>query len=166
MCFCAAATVARVVKWHDFPRLDREAYAVPVAYDFRLQAHRSDLENSNCPSCHQQVPQSLELQTPGVYFCLQCTSDVCGEKQGHLFWNNSDHDGTIDPFGYDNLLRLARKGLRDPRILCRRGQGLEITRDGVGDSYTLRFSLGVLIDIMHDSFEDESVFVSSHTCRH
>ncbi|KAI4943934.1 hypothetical protein J4E91_009081 [Alternaria rosae] len=160
MCFCTASTVARIVKGPDFSHLEKEAYAVTGTHDFRLQAYSSDLEV--CPSCSQQVSRSQ----PGVYFCLHCDPDVCSDWQGHLFWDNSPCDDAVDPFRRRDLLRLARKDLREPRVLCRKGQGIEINREEVeGELYTLRFSLGTLVDIMHVKFEDERRVVRSHTCR-
>ena len=64
------------------------------------------------------------------------------------------------------LLWLARYDLREPRVLCRPGQGIEINREEVeGEFYTLRFSLGTLVDVMNVKFEDEKQSYSSHTCR-
>lgn len=160
LCFCSAAEVARIIKGPKLSRLKREAYAITVTHDFRLRAHNSDLEV--CPSCSQRVPRSQ----PGVYFCLNCDSNTCKDWQGHLFWNNARRDDVVDSFRCFDLLRLARKDLREPRVLCGIGQGIEMEREEVeGEFYTLRFSLGTLVDVMHVKFEDERRVVRSHTCR-
>ncbi|KAI4657286.1 uncharacterized protein J4E79_007358 [Alternaria viburni] len=161
VCFCSAATVARIVNGPGFSHLEMEAYAVPVTHGFKLQAYSSDLEI--CPSCSQPVPQSQH----GVYFCLHCDSDACHEQQGHLFWDNARRDDVADSFRRRaGLLRLARKDLGEPRVLCRLGKGIEIDREEAeGEFYTLRFSLGTLVDVMNVKFEDEKQSYSSHTCR-
>ena len=160
VCFCSAATVARAVKGPDFSHLEEEAYAVTVTHDFKVQAHSSELEI--CPSCSQQIPRSQ----PGVYFCLRCDSGICCAWQGHLFWDNTRRDDVVDGFRRRaGLLRLARKDLDKPRVLCRLGKGIEINREEVeGDFYALRFSLGTLVDVMNVKFEDEKQSYSSHTC--
>jgi len=155
MCFCTAAIVARIVKGPDFSHLEQETYAITVTHDFKLQAYSSDL--GICPSCSQQVPQSR----PGVYFCLHCSSDVCQHSQGHLFWDNTSRDDVVDRFRRRaGLLWLARYDLREPRVLCRPGQGIEINREEVeGEFYTLRFSLGTLVDVKGVEFETKSRFI-------
>jgi len=161
MCFCTTSTIARIVKGPDFPHLERDSYAATVMHGFRLQAYSSDLEV--CPSCSQRIPRSQ----PGVYFCLHCDADACNERQGHLFWDNTRRDDVVDGFRRRaGLLRLARKDLGEPRVLCRLGKGIEINREEVeGEFYTLRFSLGTLVDVTNVKFKDEEQFYSSHTCR-
>jgi hypothetical protein len=163
MCFCAAATVARIVKGPDFPHLEKEAYDTTVTYDFRLRAYSSDRDF--CPVCGNQVTRNGGKQRPGVYFCLQCSSDSCSQWQGHLFWDNSRRGDETDPFGFYDILRLARGDVREPRALCRKGRGIEIIPVESDDYYTLRFSLDTLVNVMNITYEDEKQFVSSHTCR-
>jgi len=160
VCFCSAATVARIVKGPEFLRLEKEAYDVTLTYDFKLQAYSSDLEV--CPSCSQQIRRSK----PGVYFCLSCDSDICKDWQGHLFWDNSSCEDAVNPSRRRDLRWSAREDMRRARVLCRKGQGIEIKREEVeGDIYTLRFSLGTLVDVMHVMYEDEKRGGTSHTCR-
>ncbi|KAI4643618.1 hypothetical protein J4E93_006629 [Alternaria ventricosa] len=160
LCFCSAATVARIVQGPEFSHLEKEAYDVTVTHDFKLQAYSSDLEI--CPSCTQQIRRSK----PGVYFCLSCETDIRRGWHGHLFWDNSPCDNVVNPSRRRDLLWLARKDMRRPRVLCRKGQGIEIKQEEVeGEIYTLRFSLGTLVDVMHLKFEDEKRVHSSHTCR-
>jgi hypothetical protein len=163
MCFCSVATVARVIKGRGYPCLNKEDYVVPVAHVFKLRAYSSDLEV--CPSCCQPMPRSDGKQQFAAYFCLQCNSDICGDWQGHLFWGNSHYDETTDPSGLNDILWFAKKDIRNSRILCRRGQGVDITREGSDDIYALRFSLGALVDVMYESFKDEQLSFSSHVCR-
>jgi hypothetical protein len=163
MCFCTAASVARIVRGSIFPRADEEAYSVPVAHDFQLKAFPADTEK--CPSCVARPFWPEDMRT-GVYFCLKGIPDDCIERHGHIFWDNSLTDEIEEQLAPNNLLWFqAVHRRRDVLVLCKRGAGIDVTRDESGeDLYTLRFSLGALVDL--EEPREPNLGYSSHTCRH
>jgi hypothetical protein len=164
MCFCTAATVARVIRGSNFARADAEAYTVPVDHEFGLKAIPADTKQ--CPSCSARRLRPEDVRK-GVYFCLKGIPETCGtERHGHLLWDNSPVDEVEGELVPNNLLWFQSiGGRRDPRMLCRRGEGVDITRDETEeDLYTLRFSLGALVDL--EEPVEPTPSYSLHSCRH
>jgi hypothetical protein len=165
MCFCTAASVARIVRGSNFPHSDTEANSVCVVHDFQLTAVPADTEK--CPVCATRPFWPLNMRDGhGVYFCLKGIDSVCIERHGHIF---------CDPHPTDEIKRQLTPNTAfwfqpvhkrlDPRVLCRKGSGIDVkpceTED---DLYTLSFSLGALVDL-EEPIEPIPGY-SLHTCRH
>jgi hypothetical protein len=148
----------------ELSRADAEVSAVPVDHEFQLKAIPSD--TMQCPSCSARRLGSEEVRK-GVYFCLKGIPDTFStERHGHLLWDDSPTDEMEREIAPNNLLWFQSGGrTRDPRMLCRRGGGVDITRDETEEGlYTLRFSLSALVDL--EEPVEPTLFYSSHSCRH
>jgi hypothetical protein len=163
LCFCSAATVARIIKGAD-KYLGHEAYTLPVGRSFQLQG--VPVELTTCPFCLVETPEIWEAWG-GVYFCLKGNSAVCTESHGHILWRCLPEDKFEQPLEDDDVLRYQRSGdggrSSHFSTLCRRGGSIDIMRNESDDLYTLRFKLGILVDMIAHGRDRRPG--SSHVCR-
>lgn len=164
LCFCSAATVARIVGGPNLPLLEEEAYLFPIKRVFQLQG--ITIDSKTCALCSTPLPTSWQ-NFSGVYFCLKGSSAVCTESHGHFFWDCSPKEHNEQPTFDCNCFYYQANGVgayyTRSRPLARRGRGIEIARAEASDIYTLYFTLGALVDMIHEGTYLK--IISSHVCR-
>jgi hypothetical protein len=150
ICLCSMAIVGHALAPWNFPTIEQSNTEALFA---ELHMYAGDLSSKACSFCANWIPFSW-TRRKGLVFCL---ASACPDAQGHIFLDRFDtavvpHTGETRESQAEGLnsIYLQQRQNNNSLLLCKNGNGLEITQSKWNYVYHLRFTLRTMLAVLKD----------------